>query len=504
MELQSSPFNLISLFLFFSFHFILVKKWNAKIPKLPPGPWRLPFIGSLHHLKGKLPHHNLRDLARKYGPLMYLQLGEIPVVVISSPRVAKAVLKTHDLAFATRPRFMSSDIVFYKSRDISFAPFGDYWRQMRKILTQELLSNKMLKSYSLIRKDELSKLLSSIRLETGSAVNINEKLLWFTSCMTCRLAFGKICNDRDELIMLIREILTLSGGFDVGDLFPSWKLLHNMSNMKARLTNVHHKYDLVMENIINEHQENHAAGIKGNNEFGGEDMIDALLRAKENNELQFPIENDNMKAVILDLFIAGTETSYTAIIWALSELMKHPSVMAKAQAEVRKVFKENENFDENDLDKLPYLKSVIKETLRMHPPVPLLGPRECRDQTEIDGYTVPIKARVMVNAWAIGRDPESWEDPESFKPERFENTSVDLTGNHYQFIPFGSGRRMCPGMSFGLVNTGHPLAQLLYCFDWKLPDKVNANDFRTTETSRVFAASKDDLYLIPTNHREQE
>ncbi|KAK6782718.1 hypothetical protein RDI58_020514 [Solanum bulbocastanum] len=146
--------------------------------------------------------------------------------------------------------------------------------------------------------------------------------------------------------------------------------------------------------------------------------------------------------------------------------------MAKAQAEVRQVFKENENFDENDLDKLPYLKSVIKETLRMHPPVPLLGPRECREQTEIDGYTVPLNARVMVNAWAIGRDPER--------------------------------RRMCPGMSFGLVNTGHPLAQFLYQFDWKLPDKVNANDFRTTETSRVFAASKDDLYLIPKNPREQE
>ncbi|KAK4730422.1 hypothetical protein R3W88_023410 [Solanum pinnatisectum] len=389
---------------------------------------------------------------------MYLQLGEVPVVVISSPRIAKAVLKTHDLAFATRPL------------DISFAPYGDYWRQMRKVLTQELLSNKMLKSYNMIRKDELSKLLSSIRLAT---------------------AFGKICNDRDELIMLIREILALSGGFDVCDLFPSWKLLHNMSNMKARLTNVHHKYDQIIENIINEHKENHAAGIKGNNEFGGKDMIDALLRSKENNELQFQIENDNMKAVILDLFIAGTETSYTAIIWALSEMTKHQNVMAKAQAEVRQVFKENENFDENDLDK-------------MHPPVPLLGPRECREQTEIDGYTVPLNARVMVNAWAIGRDPESWEDPESFKPERFENISVDLTGNHYQSIPFGSGRRMCPGMSFGLVNTGHPLAQFLYQFDWKLPDKVNANDFRTTETSRVYAASKDDLYLIPKNPREQE
>lgn len=211
-----------------------------------------------------------------------------------------------------------------------------------------------------------------------------------------------------------------------------------------------------------------------------------------------------MHTFLQDLFIAGTETSYTAIIWALTEMMKHPNVMAKAQAEVRQVFKDNENFDENDLDKLPYLKSVIKETLRMHPPVPLLGPRECREQTEIDGYTVPLNARVMVNAWAIGRDPESWEDPESFKPERFENVAVDLTGNHYQFIPFGSGRRMCPGMSFGLVNTGHPLAQFLYQFDWKLPDKVNANDFRTTETSRVFAASKDDLYLIPTSPREQE
>lgn len=198
-----------------------------------------------------------------------------------------------------------------------------------------------------------------------------------------------------------------------------------------------------------------------------------------------------------DMFSAGSETTSTTINWAFSEMIKHPIVLAKAQAEVRQSLKGKKDFQQIDLDELKYLKLVIKETLRMHPPVPLFVPRECMEETKIDGYVIPLKGRVLVNAWAIGRDPESWDDPENFLPERFENSHVDFLGNHHQFIPFSSGRRMCPGMLFGLANVGQLLAQLLYHFDWKLPNGQSHQSLDMTESPGVSATRKEDLILIP-------
>lgn len=200
------------------------------------------------------------------------------------------------------------------------------------------------------------------------------------------------------------------------------------------------------------------------------------------------------------MFLGGTETSSTTIQWALSELMKNPNIMAKSQAEVRWVCRGKKDLDDNDLDELQYLKLVINETLRLHPASPLLGLRECREETEIDGYTIPYKAKVIVNGWAIARDPESWDDPENFVPERFENSSVDFNGNHYQFFPFGAGSRICPGMHFGLANVVYPLAQLLYHFDWRLPCGLEPEDLDMTETCGISATRKKHLYLIAIPH----
>lgn len=238
MEIYSSlSFNLLSLILFFSSLFIQVtRQWRDKKQiRLPPGPWRLPLIGSLHHLiGGEVPHRILRNLSQRYGPLMYLQFGQVPTVVISSPNTAKEVLKTHDFAFATRPEMTTTKIIFYNCKDIGFSQYGDYWRQMHKICTIELLSAKMVKSFSAIRQDELSSLISSIRSTRGSTINMTEKIFRFTNSVTCRSAFGKICKDRDEFITILKEVLILIGGFNVGDLFPSWKLLHNINGAKSK------------------------------------------------------------------------------------------------------------------------------------------------------------------------------------------------------------------------------------------------------------------------------
>ncbi|KAK4718432.1 hypothetical protein R3W88_016770 [Solanum pinnatisectum] len=490
--------TIVSLLLFFSFLVILVSKGKKQI-KLPPGPWRLPFIGSLHHLIGRgLLHRTLRNLAQRYGGVMYLQLGEIPVVIISSPTIAKELLTTHDLAFSDRPQSTSTNIIFYNNKDIAFCPRDNYWKQMRKICNVQLLSAKMVKSFGAIRKDEISSLVSSIRSTRGPPINMTENIFWFTNSVTCSAAFGKMFKDRDEFIKLLKDIFILVSGFDVADLFPSWKLLHKLSGAESRLMNVHKKVDEIMEDILKEHLENKATRNKGiGDQFGGEDLVDVLLTVMEDAELECPITNDHIKAVILDIFVAGSETSAAITIWVLSEMMKNPNIMAKAQKEVRQVFRGKKNYDdEENLEKLTYLNLVIKETLRLHTPVPLLPPRECREQTDIDGYTIPLKTRILVNAWALARDPESWHDPESFIPERFENSSIDFMGNHFEFIPFGAGRRICPGILFGLFNVKLPLAELLYHFEWELPYGMNPKDLDMTETHGLSGAKQNDLYLV--------
>ncbi|XP_019190859.1 PREDICTED: premnaspirodiene oxygenase-like [Ipomoea nil] len=496
--------ELINYFLFLSFLIFCIcilwaKSKAAAKQKLPPGPWKLPLIGSLHHLVGgSLPHRSLRNLSRKYGPIMHLQLGEISTIVISSPQLARAITKTHDLVFASRPKIMALDIVFYKSTDVALSPYGDYWRQMRKICVLELLSMKMVKSFCSFRQEELSNLVSSIRLssETGFPTNLTEKVSWFTSSLIAKVAFGRVCSeDQGKFIALLKQVLSLAGGFDLGDLFPSKKWIHYTSGMKPKLLKLHHELDKIFDIIIGDHKENHLANST-NSSGKDEDIVDVLLRVKEGGELQFPITEDNIKAVINDMFSTGTETSATTIIWAMSEMIKRPSVMAKAQAEVRQALKGNKTFDDKDLENLTYLKLVIKETLRLHPPLPLIHPRESMEEAKIGEYIIPPKTRVIINAWALATNPESWEDPERFLPERFENSSVDFMGNHYEFIPFGAGRRMCPGISFAYTSIALSLAGLLYHFNWELPDGVSPKDLDMTEAVGVIASKKKDLCLI--------
>nr|GLL44737.1 premnaspirodiene oxygenase-like [Ipomoea trifida] len=429
---------------------------------------------------------------------MHLQLGEISTVVISSPQLARAITKTHDLVFASRPNIMVPDILYYKSTDVAFSPYGDYWRQMRKICVLELLSVKMVKSFCSFRQEELSNLVSSIRLsgETGfPIINLTEKVSWFTSSVIAKVAFGRVCSDdQEKFITLLKEVVSLAGGFDAGDLFPSKKWIHYISGMKPKLLKLHHEIDRIFDIIIGEHKENQQA--KRNGSGKDEDIVDVLLRVKEGGQLQFPITEDNIKAVINDMFSAGTETSATTIIWAMSEMIKRPSVMVKAQAEVRQSLKGKKIFEDKDLENLTYLKLVIKETLRLHTPFPLILPRESIEEAMIGEYIIPPKTRIIINAWAMATNPESWEDPEKFLPERFENSSVDFMGNHYEFIPFGAGRRMCPGISFASISIAHSLAGLLYHFNWELPDGVSPKDLDMTEAIGIIASKKKDLCLI--------
>ncbi|TXG67932.1 hypothetical protein EZV62_009207 [Acer yangbiense] len=505
MEYQFPFFTVLLTFLIFIFMILrLLKKSKTNLHStlnLPPGPWKLPVIGNMHLLVGSLPHFCFGDLAKKYGSLMHLQLGEVSHIVISSPETAKQVMKIHDISFAQRPRYFSIGITTYNFTDIAFAPYGDYWRQMRKICTLELLSAKRVQSFRSIREEEVSILIKYLASTTGGLpINFSKMLVNLTNDITSRAAFGRRCEDREAFLHAVQKTIELVGGFSVADLFPSVKFLEVLSGMRSKLLRHREEMDKILENIIDEHRAASKAAMEKASEDEAVCLLDVLLDLQDQGDLELPLTRDNINAVITDIFAAGSETTSTTMEWAISEMLKNPRVMEKAQAEVRQVFSKKGNVDETGLHKLQYLKLVIKESLRLHPPLPLILPRECRESCKINGYDIPVGSKVIVNAWAIGRDPDYWTEAESFHPERFLDSSIDYRGTDFELIPFGAGRRICPGLSFGIANAELPLAQLLYHFDWKLPDGMKNQDIDMTETFGVTARRKNDLYLIPTLH----
>ncbi|XVE50826.1 hypothetical protein DITRI_Ditri01bG0194800 [Diplodiscus trichospermus] len=404
-------------------------------------------------------------------------------------------MKTHDIIFAYRPALVVPKITTYNYKDIAFAPYGNYWRQLRKICNKELLSATRVQSFRSIREEEVLNLIKIIQESEGKPINLSEKIFTMTYGITARAAFGKKCKDEELFIYSIRELIVLASGFCVDDFYPSVKLLQIFSSLRLKVKKFHQDNDRIFENIINEHKERKAKA-RGRDEEAQEDIVDVLLRLQQ--QAEFPLSDDEIKSVILDVFSGGSETSSTTVEWAMSHMLKNPRVMREAQSQVRQVFEGKGNVDESGLNELKYLKAVINETLRLNPPAPFLLPRECNQTCQINGYEIVAKTRVLINAWAIGRDPGYWPEAERFYPERFLNSSVDFMGTYFEFIPFGAGRRICPGILFALPNVLLPLAQLLFHFDWKLPNGMNKENLDMTEVFGLSLKKKHDLILVPT------
>ncbi|ERN14474.1 hypothetical protein AMTR_s00174p00028950 [Amborella trichopoda] len=465
-------FSLSSILLFLSLTRSKREKGTTAEAKLPPGPPKLPLIGNLHQLS-KLAHRSLRDLALKYGPLMFLQLGQVPTLVVSSPAMAKAVMKTHDLSFASRPHLTSTKNLLYNSSDIAFSPYGSYWRNMRKICILELLSIKRVESFRFVREEEVVRLMETIETSKGT-VNLSHLFLSLTNNITGRIAFGR---SYDKFYVLLNELQILLGGFSLGDLFPSMDWIDVLTGIQARQKKNFRELNAFIDLVIEDHL--HPRTRASNPEF--KDFVDVLLEVQKQAELDFPFTRDNLKAVILDMFGAGTETTATVLEWTMTELMKNPNVMKKAQDEVRKIANGRQTIGENDLPELEYLKLVMKESMRLHAPVPLLLPRESLEKCSINGYEIPKGTKVIINAWAISRHAETWASPEEFRPERFIESSIDYKGQDFEFIPFGAGRRGCPGIAFGVASLELALANLLLHFDWELPHGMSPNDMDMAE-----------------------
>lgn len=353
-----------------------------------------------------------------------------------------------------------------------------------------------MKSYGFIREEEGKKLVKGVldMAAIGSAVNLSKMLLSLSNTMVVRASFGKALAEQERFLEAMKEVVKLATGFGWVDLFPSLGFLSGFSSVSIGVKRVWKVMDAILNGVIDDQKA--MRGAAGDD--GKESLIEILLRIKESEELESEFTDDHMKAIIIDMFVAGTKTSAAAMEWGMTELIQHPDVMKKVQLEIRKAVEGKEEIEERDLEKMPYLKLVVKEIFRLHPPAPLLLPRVCHETTTISGFTIPVGSRVIVNARSIGRDPSSWQDPERFWPERFEGNDKDFKGTSFEFIPFGAGRRICPGATFGLAFVEFWLANLLYYFDWEPPAGMKPSDIDMEEDYSLVVTRKNNLYLMAT------
>uniref|UniRef100_A0A3B6U2J7 P450 n=2 Tax=Triticum aestivum TaxID=4565 RepID=A0A3B6U2J7_WHEAT len=460
--------------------------------KLPSPPFKLPLIGHLH-LVGSLPHVALRDLATKHGPdVMLIRLGVVPTLVVSSPRAAKAVLRTYDHLFASRPHSPVGDILFSGSTNIAFAPYGDYWRQLRKIVTTHLLGARKVRSNRAARETELRLVLARVKaaIAASSAVDVSEVFSYFANDVICQAVLGRLPREagRNKMFRELLEINSkLLGGFILTDFFPSLARLDMASGKAVKQKKI---WDDLLDDLIDKHA---SKTVMDEDE---QDFIDVLLSVQQ----EYGLTKDNIKAILMDMFEAGTDTTYVSLDYAMAELMRNPRVMTKLQAEVRScVTKGKEMVTEEDLASMSYLKAVMKEAMRLHPSGALLIPHLSVADCDVEGYTIPSGTRLMVNAWALGRDPTCWENAEEFVPERFlkgaMDAACDFQGNDFRFLPFGSGRRICPGITFAAVTFEIILANLIYHFNWELPEGSPGVDM--TEEYGIDVHQKVKLLLVP-------
>uniref|UniRef100_A0A0D9YT46 Cytochrome P450 n=1 Tax=Oryza glumipatula TaxID=40148 RepID=A0A0D9YT46_9ORYZ len=477
----------------------------SKKPRLnlPPGPWTLPVIGSIHHLASNPnTHRALRALSQKHGPLMQLWLGEVPAVVASTPEAAREILRNQDLRFADRHVTRTVATVSFDASDIFFSPYGERWRQLRKLCTQELLTATRVRSFSRVREDEVARLVRELAGGGGAAVDLTERLGRLVNDVVMRCSVGGRCRYRDEFLGALHEAKNQLTWLTVADLFPSSRLARMLGAAPRRGLASRKRIERIIADIVREHEGYMGSGGGGGDEAaaaaaGKDCFLSVLLGLQKEGGTPIPITNEIIVVLLFDMFSGGSETSATVMIWIMAELIRWPRVMTKVQAEVRQALQGKVTVTEDDIVRLNYLKMVIKETLRLHCPGPLLVPHRCRETCKVMGYDVLKGTCVFVNVWALGRDPKYWEDPEEFKPERFENSDMDYKGSTFEYLPFGSGRRICPGINLGIANIELPLASLLYHFDWKLPDEMASKDLDMQEAPGMVAAKLTSLRVCP-------
>ncbi|KAK6245326.1 hypothetical protein SCA6_008416 [Theobroma cacao] len=484
-------FGLVAI-LFFSYYLFLRSR-IAKSKNYAPiarGAW--PIIGHLPLLRGpKLPHLTLGDMAEKYGPIYAIRLGVHPALVVSSWEILKEIFTNHDVAVASRLKVTSAKHMSYDYAMFGFSPYGPYWREMRKIVNLELLSNHKLELLKHVRVSEVETSLKELyklwaEKKDSSNLALVEMKQWFGDLalnVIFRMVAGKRYfgtglkgHDKEarRCQRALREWFHLLGVFVLKDAVPLLGFL-DLGGQEKAMKETAKEMDSIASEWLKEHKQKRTLG-----EVKEKDFMDVLLSLVEAESTNPNLSGWNVdtitKTTCLNLIGGGSDTTKVTLIWALSLLLNNRHCLKKVQEELDIHVGKERLVNDSDLSNLIYLQAVVKETLRLYPPA-LLFPRLCTQDITLNGYHVSKGTWIFLNLWKIQTDPRVWSDPYEFKPERFlsSHKEVDVRGRHFEMIPFGCGRRVCPGISFGLQVLNLTLAGLLHGFDISTPSNARVD-----------------------------
>ncbi|KAF3675021.1 cytochrome 81Q32 [Capsicum chacoense] len=445
-------FTFSTILLIFSI-FLILKLQNARKKNLPPSPPSLPIIGHLHLLKSPI-HQTFKSLSSKYGPIMYLKFGISQVIIVSSASVAEQCFTKNDIIFANRPKSLVSKHLGYNHTTIGFSPYGDHWRNLRRISSIQIFSTFSLNNSSTIRTEEVQFVAKKLFMDYkgGIAQKVNLRVLFdklIYDVLTLMVAGKRWTEPWTHDMFGPTMIMNICDYISVLQWVGFQGLERNLVELKKRR-------DKFLQGLIDECRNSKADDRKT--------IIHTLLSLQRAQPECYT--DDIIKGVIMVIFTAGTHTSAITMEWAMSLLLNHPEVMKKARLEIDSVTgAEQRQLTESDILKLPYLRCIIKETLRLFPAGPLLVPHFSTQDCTIEGYHIPKGTILLVNAWEIQRDSKTWEERNKFKPERFEGMEGGIEG--CAFIPFGIGRRACPGSGLAMRLIGLVLGLFIQCFDWE-------------------------------------
>ncbi|KAH6765747.1 cinnamate-4-hydroxylase [Perilla frutescens var. hirtella] len=470
---------------------VVISKLRRRRLNLPPGPFTLPIFGSWLQVGNKFDHHDFTNFAKKFGDLFLLRMGQRNISVVSSPELAKQVLLTQGIEFGSRSRNIVFDIFTGNGQDMIFTEYGDHWRKMRRIVTVPFFTNKVVQHYRADWEVEAAGVVEDVRRNAAAAtegVVLRRRLELMVYNNVYKIMFDKkFESEEDPLFVKLKSVnaersrLGQNLGYNFGDFIPILRpFLRGYLKICKEVTT--RRLNLFKDTFLQERK--NLASTKGvvNNINGLKCGVDHFLDAQHNGE----INEDNVLYIVENMNIAAIETTIWALEWGIAELINHPKIQDKVRAEIDAVLGPKQ-VSEADTLKLPYLQAVIKETLRYRMVVPCLLPHMNIDQAKLGGYDIPPESRVFVNAWWLANNPAHWKKPEEFRPERFleEESKVETTGNDLKYVPFGVGRRSCPGIVIAMPVLGITLGRLVQNFELLPPPGQSKID--TAENCGQFA-----------------
>lgn len=468
----------------------------------PPGPRGLPVVGYLPFLGSNL-HHSFAELAHLYGPIFKLWLGNKLCVVLSSPSLAKQVVRDQDIIFANRDPPVAAFAYTYGGLDIAWSPYGSYWRNLRKVFVREMLSNTSLEACYPLQRSEVRKAITNAYSKIGTPMDIGQLSFQTVVNVTLSSLWGntpEAHNDGKlgaEFREAASEITELLGKPNISDFFPTLAGF-DIQGVERQMKRAFLSAEQVIDSIIDRKMKKSTAKEERASDNGEKkDFLQFLLDLKVQEDTETPITMTQIKALLMDILVGGTDTTATMVEWVMAEMIRNPVIMTRAQEELTNVVGMGNIVEESHLPKLQYMDAVIKESLRLHPALPLLVPKCPSQDCTVGRYTIQKGTKVFLNVWAIHRDPQIWDSPSEFKPERFlsEPGRWDYTGNNFQYLPFGSGRRICAGIPLAERMIIYLLASLLHSFNWQLPE---GEDLDLSEKFGIVLKKRTPLVAIPT------